>query len=413
MSFRVLHVLDHSWPVLDGYSQRSRSLIVCQLQLGFHPSVVTSPLHNVDDPKARDTELDGVRYLRTSDGTGVLWRAIHGRWPLLREAAVVRLLRSRIEFILSAQTFDLVHAHSPALCGLAASIAARSRHLPFVYEIRAFWEDAAVNRSKVGRNSIRYRIARALETRVVSRADAVVGISRPILEDLKRRGVPPSKLFHVPNGVDALRFQPYSRDVALAGQLGVANLPILGFLGTMFPWEGVPWLVRAAAELHRRGTQFGLLIVGDGAEASHVRDAIRENRAEQYVLFVGRVPNDQVASYYSLMDVLVYPRLSVRLTELVTPLKPLEAMALGKAILGSSVGGLRELIEPDVTGVLFEPGDIEDFCRQAARLLREEDLRRTLGERARQKVSIERDWTAIARGYESVYETAVRNAALR
>jgi glycosyltransferase involved in cell wall biosynthesis len=241
----------------------------------------------------------------------------------------------------------------------------------------------------------------------------VVGIARSILEDLETRGILPEKLFHVPNGVDVSRFAPRPRDEILARELGVDQTPALGFLGTLFPWEGVSWLVRAAAELKRKGQHFKLLIVGDGADAPAVKRVIEELHAADYINYLGRVPHDQVERYYSVMDVLVYPRRSVRLTELVTPLKPLEAMALGKAVLGSSVGGIRELIEPEVTGELFAPGDIGDFCRQASRLLKHETLRRSLGEQARLRVSAEKDWQLLAKRYEVVYDAAIRNARSR
>jgi PEP-CTERM/exosortase A-associated glycosyltransferase len=408
---RVLHVLDHSWPVLDGYAQRSRSIITAQLQIGMQPVVVTGPLHQRDDPSASDTTLDGVRYFRTPHQLGLASRAIQAGWPLLRELSVVQLLRNRIKALLKTEAFHAVHAHSPALCGLAAAQAATSCGIPFVYELRAFWEDAAVDLGKTSRNSLRYLIAKGLETHVARRADAVVGIARSILEDLENRGVNPQKLFYVPNGVNTSRFVPRARDSELAAALGLNGAPTLGFIGTLFPWEGISWFVRAVIALRQKGVYLNVVIVGDGAEADEVRRVIREHDAGNYIFFPGRVPHEQVDLYYSVMDIMVYPRCSMRLTELVTPLKPLEAMALGKAVLGSDVGGIRELVEPEVTGVLFKPGDLQDFERQTIRLLSNSEFRRSLGDRARQKVAADKDWKVLARTYESVYATASRAAS--
>jgi glycogen synthase len=270
-----------------------------------------------------------------------------------------------------------------------------------------------VNQNKIGPISLRYRLRRSLETYVVRRADAVVGIAQSILQDMETRRIPAAKLFHVPNGVDVARFTPRPKNAVLAAQLGLGETPTLGFLGTLFPWEGISWLVRAAAVLHRKGLVFKLLIVGDGADFPEVAKTIREGDADRYVSLIGRVPHDQVELYYSVMDVMVYPRRSVRVTEFATPLKPLEAMALGKAVLASGVGGLRELIESEVTGVLFEPENVEDFCRKAGRLLLDEDLRRNLGENARRTVCVEKDWKVLTRRYESVYDAAIRNACMR
>lgn len=406
MPFRVLHVLDHSVPVMDGYSHRSHSLISAQRDMGFLPSVVTGPLHNLDNPQACEADIDGVHYYRTPEDADFYWNAVRRRRPLFREWSVVRLLERRILSLLTDGAFDLVHAHSPALCGLAAARAAKALSLPFVYEIRSFWEDG-VDQST---SSLRYQLTRGLETRVVKRAHAVVGIATPILRDIAARGIPESQLFLVPNGVDSARFIPRARDNDLAAQFGATDVPTLGFIGTFFPWEGVPWLVEAASALNRKGLHFRLLIVGDGADTGAIRAAIQQQGAADFVTYVGRVSHEEVERYYSLMDVLVYPRRRLRITEAVTPLKPLEAMALGKAILGSNVGGIRELIDPENTGILFEPGDIEDFCRQAERLLSDPDLRRKLGQQARTKVREEKDWKMVARLYEPAYAAARESA---
>lgn len=376
----------------------------------MRPSVLTSSLHELDDPSATEGTLDGVQYWRTNAGQSLSSRWILSRRPILRELTVVRLLKKRMGTLLDNEQFDLIHAHSPSLCGIAAWQAARSHRLPFVYEIRSFWEDAEMAPQKSFWKLLRYHLGRNLESFVIRRSDATVGIAQSVLHDLEMRKIPASKLYHVPNGVDVARFAPRERDKALAAELGLNGAPILGFIGTLFPWEGVPWLVRAAAELHRVGPPFKLLIVGDGAQRSDVCNAIQETESAGYISFLGRVPNDQVERYYSLMDLLVYPRLSVRITEMVTPLKPLEAMALGKAILGSNVGGLRELVDPEKTGLLFDPENIQDFCRVASRLLIQPELRRTLGEQAQRKVSTEKDWTVLARRYETVYSAAIRDS---
>jgi len=406
---RVLHVLDHSWPVHTGYSIRSLHLIAAQYRLGLRPQALTGPLQTVDDPNATETVVENITYRRTPfRGKFSEW-AISRRRPVLREAAVVRLIRNRILELLENDTVDLIHAHSPALCGVGALQAARSKRLPFVYELRAFWEDAAVDQNKTSTRSLRYRLSQKLEDYVVHRADAVVGISQAILDELKKRKTEPAKLFHVPNGVDTEKFAPGSRDESLAAKLGLGSEPVLGFIGSLYRWEGVAWLVRAVTELRRCGTACKLLIVGDGEEMPAVREAVRELNAGDFIQVLGRVPHDEIERYYSVVDVLVYPRHSIRLTELVTPLKPLEAMALGKAILGSDVGGIRELVESEKTGVLYRADNVEDFCVQAKRVLAQATLRRKLGEEAREFILREKDWNVLARRYIDIYDFAIRN----
>jgi PEP-CTERM/exosortase A-associated glycosyltransferase len=405
---RVMHVLDHSWPVHTGYSIRSLHLIAAQYRLGFRPQVLTGPLQIVDDPEAVETVVENINYRRTPFGGKFSEWAISKRRPILREAAIVRLIRNRILELVENEPVDVIHAHSPALCGLGALQAARSQGLPFVYELRAFWEDAAVDQNKTSALSLRYRLSQKLEDYIVHRADAVVGISHSILNELKKRKADPAKLVHVPNGVDVEKFSPVPRDETLAAKLGLGGEPVLGFIGSLYRWEGVAWLVRAVAELRRRGTACKLLIVGDGEEMPAVREAVCELNAAEFIKILGRVPHDEIQRYYSVVDVLVYPRHSIRLTELVTPLKPLEAMALEKAILGSDVGGIRELVQPEKTGVLYRADNVEDFCVQAKRLLLQTSLQRRLGEQAREFILREKDWNVLAQRYIDIYDFAMR-----
>jgi PEP-CTERM/exosortase A-associated glycosyltransferase len=400
---RVLHVLDHSRPLLSGYTVRSHSLIAAQKSFGFLPEAITGPLHQLDDVGARHICVDEISYRRTPIPEGWARHAFDRRFPFLRALAVVRLLRRHILSRLVEVPIDVVHAHSPALCGLAALQAARRRGMPFVYEIRAFWEDAAVDQNRTHPTSLRYHLGRQLEGYVASRADAVVGISQHILADLRARGINSEKLFHVPNGVDAQRFNPRPRDASLLQELGLRNEPVMGFIGSLYRYEGIAWLVRAAAKLRSRGILFQILIVGQGEEMPEIENAIRETGAKDYVRTVGQVQHDQVQRYYSLMDVLVFPRRSIRLTELTTPLKPLEAMAQGKAVLASNVGGIRELVGQGAC-LLFEPDNVDDFCDKAAELLTNEQFRSDLGQRGREMVMREKDWNVLVRNYQTIYD---------
>jgi PEP-CTERM/exosortase A-associated glycosyltransferase len=373
------------------------------------PTALTGPLHQFDDPAACDTSIDSIPHFRTEVQGRMGREVMSRRWMFVREITVLRLLYKRIMRLLDRSSFHIIHAHSPALCGLAAAQAAAARGIPFVYEIRAFWEDAAVDQNKLDRLSPRYRMMRQLETYVARRAHAVIGIADCILRDLEQRGIPSRRLFHVPNGVDTIRFSPSPEDAELRAGLQLGAGPVLGFIGSLYRYEGVAWLVQAAAELRRRGVAVNLLIVGDGEDLHAVKQTIRECQAQSYVYVLGRIPHDQIQRYYSVMDVLVYPRRRVRLTEIVTPLKPLEAMSLAKPVLASDLAAIRELIEPGINGLLFAPEDLDDFCHKAEQLLKDRNLRFSLGGQARRTMLETKDWRALARRYRLAYDAAMHH----
>jgi len=394
---KILHVLDHSVPVVDGYAIRSQSIVRCQRAEKLEPVVVTSARH----PHPVDMEpevLDGIRYYRAPSYQEM-------RIPFAREMIRIRKMTAKISQVAEVERPDIIHAHSPCLWGAAARRAAHRRGIPFVYEIRGLWEDSAVDEGKFKEGSLRYRMSRALETSVCRSADIVTTIAGPLKEDLVQRGIPADKIVLTPNCVDGNRFIPLPADKSLKSELGLEDCLLIGYLGTLYPWEGVEDLVRAAPEILRQEPRARILIIAGGIREEAIRQLIKQMNLSDYVRFIGRVPHKDVERYYSLLDVLVYPRTSSRHTELVTPLKPLEAMAMKKAVLGSDVGGIRELLVGE-TGVVFRSGDVPDLSRKCVELLSSPEKRSALGEKAREHVLATRNWNALGAKYVEVYARA-------
>ncbi|BEU98967.1 TIGR04063 family PEP-CTERM/XrtA system glycosyltransferase [Novosphingobium olei] len=400
---RVLHVLDHSLPLQSGYTFRTRAILKAQQRLGFEVEGVTGQRHNVETRAAQPDAVeaaDGIRFHRTA--------GLPQGLPLLREWGEVRALEARIVEVAQGFRPDVLHAHSPALCGLAAAQAARRLGIPLVYEIRAFWEDAAVGNLTGREGSAKYRLTRALENRAIARADAVVTICEGLRADLITRGVAPGKLSIMPNGVDLELFgDPPPRDPALAEQLGLGEGPVIGFLGSFYPYEGLDDLVAAMPAIVSALPAARLLLVGGGPAAAAVRAQAAASSAAHAIRFVDRVPHHEVERYYALVDVVCYPRKAMRLTELVTPLKPLEAMAQGKLVAASDVGGHRELIAHDVTGTLFAPDDPQALAAALIDLLGRRDIWPARRETARAFVRKDHDWSSNVARYHRVYQNAL------
>lgn len=399
---RVLHVLDHSLPLHSGYTFRTCAILRAQLAMGLEVRGVTGQRHGTThsgDFLATDghEEFDGLVFHRTPGTAQGL--------PLVREWGEVAALAERIVALAQEWRPDVLHAHSPALCGLAAVRAGRKLGIPVVYEIRAFWEDAAVGNGTGREGSAKYWLTRVLENDVVSGADRVVTICDGLRQDLIARGFAPEKISIMPNGVDLAMFgDPLPRDAALASELALGDGPVIGFLGSFYPYEGVDDMIAAMPAIVAEVPDARLLLVGGGPAEAELRAQAAASSASEAIRFVGRVPHHAVDRYYSLVDVVCYPRKAMRLTELVTPLKPLEAMAQGKLVAASDVGGHRELIQNGVTGTLFAPDDPAALAASMVDLLGNRAGWGARREVARHFVRESHDWAINVRRYHPVYQ---------
>jgi PEP-CTERM/exosortase A-associated glycosyltransferase len=392
---RILHVLDHSLPLHSGYTFRTRAIMKAQAAAGWDVAGITGvrQYQHGETPGLVSQAVEGLTFHRTLT-------AASGPSPL-REWREVAALADAIIALHAKWPFDLLHAHSPALNGLAAHRAAQHLGLPLVYEIRAFWEDAAVGNGTGTEGSAKYRLTRALENHVVRNADAVAVICEGLRGDLIERGVSPAKIVVSPNGVDMELFgSPPPADEALAAQLGVNGKTVIGYIGSFYDYEGLDDLISAMPLMQ---SDVHLLMVGGGPMETALRAQADSSPVEGRIHFVGRVPHEEVERYYSLVDVLAYPRKKMRLTDLVTPLKPLEAMAQGKLVAASDVGGHKELIRDGDTGTLFPADDPAGIAKALDDLFASRDDWDARRGRARAFVESERSWHKNIHRYDPVY----------
>jgi glycogen(starch) synthase len=401
---KVLHVLDHSLPLQSGYTFRTRAILKAQQAAGIDVRGITGLRHA--STTAGTEQHDGLTFHRTpGEASGPAG---------LREWREIGRLASAIDALCDEWQPDILHAHSPALCGQAALRVAKKRGIPLVYEIRAFWEDAAVGNGTGRAGSVKYKLTRSLESHVVAGADAVVTICSGLRDDLIARGTDASRITIMPNGVDLSLFgAPLPRDPAFAVQLGLGDGPVIGFIGSFYDYEGIDDLIAAMPALTARHADARLLLVGGGPCVEALRAQAEASPAADTIKFVGRVPHHEVDRYYALADIMAYPRKASRLTDLVTPLKPLEAMAQGKLVAASNVGGHRELMTDGLTGTLFTPDDPAACAASLAALLDDRtgwEARRIAG---RSHVETSHDWSRNIQRYLRVYQTLLQHGTDR
>ncbi|MCG8355098.1 MAG: glycosyltransferase, exosortase A system-associated [Kiloniellales bacterium] len=402
---RILHVFDHSIPLHSGYTFRSRAILQHQRLRGWDTHHLTTPKHYAPSPPCED--VDGLRFYRTPRQSGLVTKL-----PVVAELDLVRKTAKRLLEVAREIRPDVIHAHSPVLNPLAAHRVARRLGLPLIYEIRAFWEDAAAAHGTCREWGPRYRATRWLEDRAIRSADAVTTICEGLRRDVIARGHPAEKVTVIPNAVDLQRFsQAAQKDEALAQSLGLAGTTVLGFIGSFYDYEGLEVAIEAMPPLLAERPDIRLILVGGGPEDENLRRRAARLGVEDKVLFTGRVPHEQVERYYGLVDIFVYPRKSMRLTELVTPLKPLEAMAQHKMVLASDVGGHRELIREGVTGSLFKADDPGALAAAVKQLLAERESWPERLAQARRFVEEERSWAASVANYAPLLERLTHKPA--
>ena len=394
MTLRILHVLDHSLPLHSGYTFRTLSILREQRALGWQTWQLTTPKQGATAD--REEQAGDWHFYRTPSepGTGLL--------------AQMRLTAARLGELVRELRPDLIHAHSPVLNALPSLWVGRRLGGPVVYEMRASWEDAAVDHGTTREGSARYRVSRALESFALKRADAITTICEGLRGDIVARGIPAERITVIPNAVDAQTFQfGVPADAQLRSRLRLDGATVLGFAGSFYAYEGLALLLDAVALMRARHPALRVLLVGGGPQEQSLKDQAQRLGLQDAVVFTGRVPHSEVQRYYELIDVLAYPRLPMRLTELVTPLKPLEAMAQGRIFVASDVGGHRELIRDGETGFLFRAGDVQALVARLEQVLAQQQDWPRVRAQARRFVEDERTWTRSVAGYRHAYAQAM------
>ncbi|MHB9101393.1 MAG: TIGR04063 family PEP-CTERM/XrtA system glycosyltransferase [Sulfuricella sp.] len=404
MSYRILHILDHSIPLHSGYTFRTLAILREQRALGWETFHLTSPKQIKCDVLEED--VDGLHFYRTPKSTGVM-----SKLPLLNQVAAINALTRRLDEVAAQVRPDILHAHSPVLDAIPALRVGRRRNIPVVYEVRAFWEDAAVDHGTTTEGSARYRLTRAMETHAFKQADAVTCICEGLRQDIVGRGIPASKVTVIPNAVDIEKF-PLGNppDETLKASLGLAGSRVLGFIGSFYAYEGLNLLLEALPRILMQAPDIRVLLVGGGPQEADLKQQAIALGVADKIVFAGRVPHSEVNRYYDLVDMLVYARHSMRLTELVTPLKPLEAMAQGQLFVASDVGGHKELVRHGETGWLFKSDDVAALTEGVLSMLNNQARWPAMKAAGRNYVETERNWQVSVARYQDVYSRLLQGA---
>lgn len=400
----VLSVLAQSLPHRSGgYATRSHGILTGLQGLGWDMLAATRLGFPYDfwgkgDKRQVETEdlVDTMTYRR-------LLEPGEREYATTPMAGYIERFASRLEEVATEHRAGLIHASSFQNNGLAGLRAARRLGIPFVYEMRGLEDLMKISRNPEFGRTDAYRYMTGLELHIVQNADLTFVITEALREEMIRRGGPADRIEVLPNGVHTAQFEPREPDQELIEELGLRDKTVIGYAGGLVDYEGLDLLLLAAAELKKTRDDFAVIIVGDGHFEGQLHRMARDLDVLDVVTFTGRVPHAEVARYLSIFQVTPFPRLPLPVCELISPIKPFESMAMGKACISSSVAALEEIVKPDERGLVFEKGSAEDFARQIARYLDDPQLRERMGRQAREWVLAQRDWSDVTTIADEAY----------
>lgn len=393
----VAYVLNACLPHTTlGYTVRSHAILRSLVGQGCIVSPVTRPGYPLDGACALDGDGPQGRQAPTHHDE-LVYEHVPG--PLRLKTPLYDYLSIAADALtdrLSMLAPTVVAAASDYRTALPAFVAARRLDLPFIYDIRGFWEWTAAVYTPQYADTLRFAATQAVEARLASEADAVFCLTDAMRRDLERRGVPSAHMRLLPNACDPEKIQPTPRDPANLARFGLSgDAPVIGYVGSLSAYEGLDLLIDACLALSRDGIDHQLLVVGDGPERASL-----ETRAQGLgarAAFAGRLPHAEVGAAFNVMDAVVVPRRSSPLTELVAPLKPIEAMAHGKCVVVSSAAATAEAVRDGVTGLVAAKDSVAALTAALTRVAQDSGLREALARAARSWVVEQRSWDGVAK----------------
>lgn len=442
---RILHVLANGPPDVNGYAVRTHGLLKAYSSI---PSIevvgLTSPWYPDRDTMVEPIEMDGIVYHRclhparqeSVRGAGMKWVAARGnariegsagfaRKPLwkramqlalkplrlgfswIEEKIMFRYFEEKITQTAKSEKATIIHAHVPYRVGIPALRAARKLNVPFVYEMRGMWEESAVASGRWKPSGLAYRRFRRMETKLLKKADSVVCISNTLREEAISRSVDPGKIVVVPNAVDS-NFENNESELYHEMKEKLSGKPVVGYIGSLRELEGVDLTAEAVSILKSKGIEVNFFVLTSESGQEDLRKYCLNLGISDKSFIVGPVPHNQVAPFYDLIDVFVVSRPDLRVTRLVTPLKPFEAMRGECAVVVSGLPALSEIVKDEITGRLFNAGDAQDLANRIEELYHDEEQRILLAQSAKSWVEENRTWATVIDGIPPLYEELIK-----
>ena len=446
----ILHVLANGPPDVNGYAIRTQMILKHQ-KSSMNVIGLTSPWYPQRESMIDEYQLDGIHYHRTihplhrkekmpishkiirsqtkkelnnasqsvnekkKPASNILVKGIRAPgyfakigWKVIEEKILIKYFTRRIIEVAKQNKAKIIHAHTPYRVGLPALKAARKLGIPFVYEMRGMWEETAVANGRWMRNGPAYRRFQRYETKVLRQADQVICISETLKKEAISRGVNPEKITVVTNAVEKKMNEKKSKSSRLKSAKDSLDLStstvVVGYIGSLREMEGVDLTAKAVAKLADKGHDVRFFVLTGKNGQEELKALCKKLGMSDKSTIMGPVPHEEVPVFYDLIDIFIVSRPETRVTKLVTPLKPFEAMVMGKAVIASKLPALEEIIQHENTGLLYQPNDLEDLARSIEKCIEDPNLREQLGKDAHDWVIENRTWDIVVKNTLEVYK---------
>jgi len=400
---KIMHLFKVSYPFEStGGSIRNLNIVSSQKNAGLEPFVVT-PLNYPRIFKINEfsleEDIENVRHIRLDLGSGNSSQLTY----ITKNLQLNALL---LAGIIRKESPEIIHAASGYKGYELATMAdTLSRHfsIPWIYEVRSFHEHTWTNDHFQAETSIHTKLRMDKENSLMNRATHVVTISDSMKEAIIERGISKDKITVVPNAVDTDYFKPMKKNSKLINSLGLKNKTVLGYISNMSYREGHDVLIRAFKTISKQVEDSILLLVGSGREKENLESLVEQLNLSDKVIFTGNVDHSLIKDYYASIDLFVVPRRRDYAADLVTPLKPYEAMGMKIPLLMSDRAALKEIIGED-RGFIFKTEDEEDLANVAISCLKDEDECSRRANIAHEWLIANRTWDMNAEIYKQLYK---------
>ncbi len=354
---KVLHVLYQSLPQISGSSIRSRDILMSQKEVGIDVLAITSPFQPASLKNTTIDYINDIKYIRTSKASET--KISDQQKPFFQRFFRFLLIFSftiKLYKVVKKEQPDILHAHAMFFCGLPSIFVGKLLKKPVVYEFRSLWmKNKSNNLNKSKFKSFIEKILLNIEVFTLNKANCAIAINDNLKDFLINNGVK-NNIVVIPNAVNTTLVNNLKNKIENIKREEV----VFGYIGTITHYEGIPFLVKTFQELFQEDLKIKLLIYGTGIDLNKVITQINKQKNNN-IQYMGVVNPLDIYKAFSKIDVIINPRLKSKLTDSVTPLKPLEAMAYQKIVIGSDVGGIKELVKDNYNGFLFKSNDTNDL----------------------------------------------------